>query len=181
VDEDAELLRRFGAGDADAFVSFYRRNLPIVLAFFVRRTDDPELTADLTAEAFAAALIAARRFRPGGTSARAWLLGIASHKLVDSRRRGRVEDRARRRLRLEPLTIDDLDMERVIDLSSRDAAALGTAIQGLPDEQREAVFARIVDERSYAEIAAEMHCSEMVVRQRVSRGLKHLRSRFKET
>jgi RNA polymerase sigma-70 factor (ECF subfamily) len=178
-----ELLRRHGAGDPDAFVAYYRRNLAGVLSFFLRRTGDPELTADLTAEVFAAALVAAARFRPGEAPARAWLYGIASHKLSDSRRRGRVEDQARRRLALQPLLIDDIDLARVEEIASRDreAAGLESAIAGLPDEHRDAVLARVVDERSYAEIAAEMQCSEMLVRQRVSRGLKQLRSRIKES
>lgn len=73
VGEDDELLRRFAEGDASAFVAFYRRHLAEVLAYFVRRTGDPELTADLTAEVFAAALLAAERYRPGERPALAWL------------------------------------------------------------------------------------------------------------
>ncbi len=98
ISTDDELLARFAAGDAEAFVRFYRRHLAAVLGFFLRRTRDPELTADLTAEVFAAALVAAGRYRPGERPALAWLYGIAAHKLADSRRRGRVEDDARRRL-----------------------------------------------------------------------------------
>jgi RNA polymerase sigma-70 factor (ECF subfamily) len=181
--EDEDLLARHGAGDPDAFVAYYRRNLSAVLSFFLRRTGDPELTADLTAEVFAAALIAAPRFKPGETPAQAWLYGIASHKLSDSRRRGRVEDQARRRLALQPLSIDDLDLERVEEIAGRDrdAVVLDSAMTALPDEQREAIRARVLEERSYAEIAAEMDCSEMLVRQRVSRGLKTLRSRIKDS
>jgi RNA polymerase sigma-70 factor (ECF subfamily) len=181
--EDEELLRRHGAGDTDAFVAYYRRNLPAVLSFFLRRTGDPELTADLTAEVFAAALIAAPRFQPGDTPAQSWLYGIASHKLSDSRRRGRVEDQARRRLALQPLLVDDVDLERVEEIAGRDrdTAKLENALTGLPDEQRDAIRARVLDERSYAEIAAEMDCSELLVRQRVSRGLKALRSRIKDS
>ena len=62
---DEDLLARFVDGDAEAFVAFYQRHLPAVLGFFLRRTGDPELTADLTAEVFAAALLAAERYRPG--------------------------------------------------------------------------------------------------------------------
>ena len=178
---DEDLLRRHAAGDPDAFVAFYRRNLPRVLAFFLRRTGDPELTADLTAEVFAAALIAAPRFHPGETPASSWLYGIAAHKLSDSRRRGRVEDHARRRLAMEPLRIDDLELERVEEIASRTSTELESAMAQLPEEQRAALLARVVDERDYPEIAAEMNCSELLVRQRVSRGLRHLRSRIKES
>ena len=39
----------------------------------------------------------------------------------------------------------------------------------------------MVDERGYGEIAAELQCSESVVRQRVSRGLAALRTRLGAT
>jgi RNA polymerase sigma factor (sigma-70 family) len=181
-DEGAELLSRFVAGDPKAFVAFYRLNLPAVVSFFLRRTGDREVTADLTAEVFAAALIAARGYDPARRPALAWLHGIASHKLADSRRRGRVEDEARRRLAMEPLVLTDEALDRVEALASAEASreALEAAVASLPAEQREAVLARVVGERSYPEIAAEMACSEMVVRQRVSRGLRALRARLEE-
>jgi DNA-directed RNA polymerase specialized sigma24 family protein len=58
---------------------------------------------------FAAVLIASGRYRRGGAPASAWLFGIAQHKLVSSRRRGTVEDRARRRLRMAPIELEDED------------------------------------------------------------------------
>jgi RNA polymerase sigma-70 factor (ECF subfamily) len=182
-DESGALLLRFVAGEPDAFVAFYRLNLGAVVAFFLRRTGDREVTADLAAEVFAAALIAAPRYDPDARPALAWLHGIASHKLADSRRRGRVEDEARRRLALEPLVFNDAALERVEEIASAEAGrdALEGAVEALPVEQRDAVLARIVGERSYPEIAAQMACSEMLVRQRVSRGLKALRSRLEES
>ncbi len=72
-----------------------------------RRTSDPELAADLGAEVFAAVLASSARYRPRKAPAHAWLFGIAEHKLASSRRRGRVEDRARRRLRMAPIELED--------------------------------------------------------------------------
>ena len=94
-------------GDEDAFVAVYRGYLPLVLRWSLRETRNRELAADLTAEVFAAALTAARRYRPERGSVAAWLLGIARNKLAESRRRGRIEDSARRRLRLEPWSLTD--------------------------------------------------------------------------
>ena len=180
---DDELLAAYAGGDPEAFVAFYRRHLAAILSFFLRRTGDPELTADLTAEVFAAALLAAERYRPGDRPALAWLYGIASHKLADSRRRGRVQDDARRRLALEPLSLEDADLARVEELAGAagEGVALTQAVAALPASQRDAVLARVVDERPYPEIAADMSCSELLVRQRVSRGLRTLRSQLKET
>src|SRR3954452_21866183 len=58
---DTELLC---APDTRSFELFYRRHFEAVLGFFARRTRDAELSADLTAETFAAALAGRRRFRP---------------------------------------------------------------------------------------------------------------------
>lgn len=55
-----------------------------------------------------------------------------------------------------------------------------SALAALPPDQREAVEARIVDEREYADIALAARTSESVVRKRVSRGLAGLRSRLEE-
>lgn len=175
---DDELLARFVEGEPEAFVTFYRRHLAAILGFFLRRTRDAELTADLTAEVFAAALVAARRYRPGEQPALAWLYGIAAHKLADSRRRGRVEDDARRRLALAPLAIDDEDLARVQEMA--DSGAAETALRSLPAGQRDAVLARVVEERPYDEIADQMQCSVLLVRQRVSRGLRAPRGQMKE-
>ena len=53
-DENDEML--LVAGDAASFERFYVRHVDEMLGFFVRRTRDAELAADLTAETFAAAL-----------------------------------------------------------------------------------------------------------------------------
>jgi RNA polymerase sigma-70 factor (ECF subfamily) len=76
---------------------------------------------------------------------------------------------------MEPLSLDDEALARINDLD--DEPAFG-ALEDLPDEQRAAVSGRVVDELSYAELAQRMRCSESVVRQRVSRGLRTLRNRL---
>ena len=67
--------------------------------------------------------------------------------------------------------------EELID-ARRLAGSASALVADLPPEQREAVLARVVDERSYAAIATELRCSEALVRQRVSRGLAALRRRL---
>src|ERR1700753_4174549 len=99
--------------DGAAFTAFYQRYERTMLAFFLRRTHDAEVAADLTAEVFAAVLLACRRYRPGAAPDSAGLFAIAQNKLADSRRRGRVEDAARRRLGMAPIVLDDDDLRRV--------------------------------------------------------------------
>ena len=177
--EDDNQLLAAAPRNAGAFAEFYRRYEDLMLAFFLRRTGDPELAADLTAEVFAGALEACPRYRPGGAPASAWLFAIAQHKLIDSLRRGVVEDRARRRLHMDPLALDDEDIARIEELATEDEV-LRELFDRLPADQRDAVRARVLEERSYEEIAARLRCSPGVARKRVSRGLAQMREQITE-
>jgi RNA polymerase sigma factor (sigma-70 family) len=170
TDEDLLL-----SDDPEDFGRFYDRYVDMLLGYFARRTHDPEVAADLTAETFAAALVARRRFRRATTPAVAWLFGIAQHKLADYRRRGAAEDRMRRRLGMERVPVGEEDAE-LITLLGRDAA--WQLIDELPPDQREAVRAHVLEDRAYGEIAIEESASEAVVRKRVSRGLGALRQKM---
>ncbi|HEX4733327.1 MAG TPA: RNA polymerase sigma factor [Thermoleophilaceae bacterium] len=179
--DDAALLAAV-AREPEAFATFYDRYADSVFAFLLTRTRRRDLAADLTAETFAAALASAARYRGTAPTAAPWLFGIARNKMLDSFRRRRVEDAARRRLGMEPLVLSDDDLaelEARLDLAQHEEW-LREALASLPDEQRAALLARVVDEREYGEIAAEVACSPAVIRQRVSRGLATLRSRFSE-
>ncbi len=176
---DDDLLLATAEGDAEAFAVFYRRHVGEVLGFLARRTRSYELAADLAGETFAAALLGCRRYRPGGAPALGWLLGIAHNKLRESARRGRIDQRARERLGIPPLALGDEDLIRVEELASAGELALAL-LEQLPAAQRDAVRARVLDERGYEELATEMDCSQQVVRQHVSRGLKRLRTLIKE-
>jgi RNA polymerase sigma factor (sigma-70 family) len=170
---DAELLS-LTASDPEAFAAFYRRHVAAVLAYARRRTRSTELALDLTAEVFAAALVGSRRYRQSGDGgAGAWLYGIARNKLADSARRGQVEDRARRRLRMQPIETSDAGLAR-LDQEIDPSGLLST----LPDDQRDAVRSRVIEEQGYEEIAERLQCSPQVVRKRVSRGLAALRARM---
>lgn len=172
---DERLLAAIAVNDGAAFSDFYRRHLPAVLAYLIRATGDPERAADLAAEVFAAVLIAAPRYRPEGESAGPWVLGIARNKLRESLRRGRVEAKARKQLGLGAIALEDEDLERVEALADQGMGRLAQLVEQLPEEERFAVRSRVIDERSYRDIATELQCSEMVIRKRVSRGLGRIR------
>ncbi len=177
--DDRQLLERIASGDGHAFGVFYRRHLDSVVAFFRRRVAQPELAFDLAAETFAAVVAGAGSYE-GLAPPAAWLFGIARNKLRESLRRGRVEDAARRRLGMEPIQLDDDDLERVEERAAAGSAALARELAQLPEATRTVLLARVVDERGYDEIATELSCSEQVVRQRVHRGLARLRAGLKE-
>src|ERR1700689_2364672 len=131
---DNQLLE-LSLEDPDAFGAFYDRFEEELLAFFMRATQRGELAADLTAEVFAAALASAGLFRAELGSARGWLFGIARHELADTWQRGRVEDRARRRLGLDPQILTDEALERVEEVASRASQDALQLVGSLPHEQ----------------------------------------------
>jgi RNA polymerase sigma factor (sigma-70 family) len=170
-DSDAALL----TGAPEEFGAFYLRHEADVLGFFLRRVGGADLAADLCAETFARALESRGSFDPARGEARAWVFGIAHHVLAASLEHGRVLDEARTRLALEPLVIDDDDIARLAELADEPAVR---ALEELPSEQREAIAGRVVDERGYGELAATLRCSQSLVRQRVSRGLRAMRDQL---
>jgi RNA polymerase sigma factor (sigma-70 family) len=178
---DRQLLEEARGGHGEMFEIVYRRHHAVVLAFLARRVQQPELAADLLAETFASLLALVRdpqRVVPPIPVA--WLLVTARNLLIDSHRRGTVDDRARRRLAMRPVVLDDRDLERVEEISAETDLMRELALRLDPD-QLQALRARVLDEREYAEIAAQLKCSESVVRKRVSRALGVLRRAMEGT
>jgi RNA polymerase sigma factor (sigma-70 family) len=169
---DDELLAAT-RDDPEAFGVFYSRHVDFTIAFLERSTGDLETALDLTAEVFAAALVASHRYRPGEAPARAWLIGIARNKRADAHQRRGRERSTRERLGMPHREFSDAEIERV-ELSADAADGYAAGLAELPPDQREAVVARVIEERDYAEIAADAGTSQATVRQRVSRGLTRL-------
>ena len=180
--DDEQLLAATARGDAEAFATLLPAPSRVwSTGFCLRATGDRELAADLSGEVFAVALAVVRPLRAAHMSAAPWLIGIAQNKVRESRRRGRVQDAVRRRLQIRPLALDDEDLLRVEELAAGAAGAIAAAVDALPHAERDAVRARVVEERDYRELAAEMRCSESVVRQRVSRGLARVRAQLAQS
>ena len=163
--------------DVEEFDDFYLRESEGLLVFFARRTLDPEAALDLMAETFASAYLGWRGLRGDSREERqAWLYTIARRRLSRYLRRGRVERRALRRLGIQtPLAHED-DLALIEQRAG--LAQLRVALSGelarLSVEQRRALDLRIVQERSYAEVASDLGISELAARARVSRGLRAL-------
>jgi RNA polymerase sigma-70 factor (ECF subfamily) len=169
-------LLRGSRRDPERFGQFFDRYYDEVMQFFWLRTADAEVAADLTAETFAGALAGLERFDTNRGTPAAWLFGIADKQLRQWLRRGRVDQRARNRVRLDPIRFDEAGYERVEalrDIRSM-VAPLANAMAALPEAVRRAVELRVLDELEYAAVAHQLGCSEGAARVRVSRGLKQI-------
>jgi RNA polymerase sigma-70 factor, ECF subfamily len=178
---DSELLGAVKR-DPDAFRIFYERHVSWIFSWFRRQTSNVEDAMDLTAETFAQALRATPRFRQSRAdedgSARGWLFGIARNLLLVYLRERRTADRARCRLGIPWWDYALEELERVEDEADCAALApqLGAALDRLSPHNRKALELRVLDDRPYSEIAAQLGCTQVTARSRVFRALASVKS-----
>lgn len=175
---DAELIRR-ARKDPEALSELYGRYHSPLYAWFRSRLPEAE-ASELTAELFAQVALSLRRFRDeAGGTAGPWLFGIARNLLRRYHERGRLEVEARARLGM-PIRSYDLETDEVDQ--RLDATALrpelASALDALPQEQRDALELRVLHERPYDQIATALGCTETAARLRVMRALGRLARSF---
>ncbi len=178
---DAQLLKA-AKQDPEAFREFYDRYAVWISSWFMRHTGSEPASLDLTAETFAQAWHASRRFRDlaDGNGA-PWLFGIARNLLRQYHKHNRIESAARERLGLQPSHAECEDYERVDDRSEAGALAplLRRAVRALPADQRRALELRIVHQLSYEAVAGRLGCTQNAARLRVSRALRAVTTQMK--
>jgi len=167
-----------GAGDdaAARFERVYRANVDAVTAYFARRSADPHLVADLTADTFVTAITSFGSFDPGKGTARSWVFGIARHVYAaHCEAYGQQRDRLQRlagRRDLEPDQVEEL-LDRIdAERAGRD---LVTGLGLLPDRDRALV--ELVDLAGLRpkEAAAVLGVTPGAVRMRLMRARAQLR------
>lgn len=172
---DADLLQALRREPQAVGVLYDRYALRLVR--YLQQAGAGDQTAlDATQETFARLIVSGKRVRTADDgSLWPWLATTGRNLVRDWQRRGAVDARARRRLGLAFAGDESGDALARVD-GVRLRGKLLLALGRLPDDQRLAVAARIVDELDYAEIAAAGGASEPTVRQRVSRGLRAMQT-----
>jgi RNA polymerase sigma-70 factor (ECF subfamily) len=169
-DPDDLLVARITAGDRDAFAELYRRHRSDVCRFAAHMSGSATLAEDIVHEAFVAVMGSASRYRPGVTTVKLWLLGIARNHVR----------RARTLRPTVPLPDDEtnahaaeltIETDPVGDIARRrDVGALRRAVVALPVRYREAVVLCDLHELSYADAAVAIGCAIGTIRSRLHRG-----------
>lgn len=163
------------------FAELYARHQRGLLAFFMRRTFDAEVSVDLVAETFAQAFSGRRRFRGTTQDAEAALLYTVARRLLSRYyRHGRAERDALERLGVARAQLDDESLARIEELAgvATMRGLIAEHLRALSLEHREALALRVVDELAYPDIAARLGVSEQTARARVSRALRTLNRRL---
>jgi RNA polymerase sigma factor (sigma-70 family) len=165
-----------GSGAATEFERLYRANVDAVTAYFARRTADPQLVADLTADTFVAVITGFQSFDPRKGTARAWLFGIAGHVYAAhcqaySHQQHKLQRLAGRR---------ELDQDQVEELLERiDAERAGRGLLAelarLPERDRAVIDLVDIAGLRPQEAAAALGLTPGTVRMRLMRARGRLR------
>jgi RNA polymerase sigma-70 factor (ECF subfamily) len=177
ADPDPDLADVLAAqADRAAFATLYRRYLDRVYGYAFYQLGDHHDAEDATERTFLAALRGIPEFRDRGSTFRAWLFRIAHNSIANAHR-------ARARRRTDPLPdafeppAPDADPAGLIALADemRDVRA---AIAGMPDDRRQVILLRFVDDLSTVEIAEVLDRSQGAVRVLLHRSLRDLAARL---
>jgi RNA polymerase sigma-70 factor (ECF subfamily) len=182
---DQLLVERAQAGDKHAFellVAKYQRKLARLLSRFVR---DAAEVDDVAQEAFIKAYRALPSFR-GESAFYTWLyrIGIntAKNYLVAQGRRAptSTEFDAQDAESFEDAgQLRDINTPESLLQSKQIGETINAAMDGLPDELRNAIVLREIDGLSYEEIAEAMSCPIGTVRSRIFRAREAVAEKLK--
>lgn len=166
----ADAMGRYADGDPRAFDHVYRELAPVVRACLHRWTG-PSHVDDLCQKTFLRVHRARARYRPGAPVG-AWVLTIARNLAIDElRKRGTRRDRPTREGELPEIAVDPPEPESDAEV----IAAVRDAVAQLPESQRRVIQMHKLEERPFAEIAAELGIKEGAARVRAHRAYDKLR------
>ncbi len=176
--QEVRDLSAAGDGDRAAFGRLVEMHFGGIYGLLFRMVGNPEDAEDLAQEVFVRAWKSLGSIS-AGEALRPWLTRIAVNLFYDHlRKRGR----GLRVVELDPLAADPggREMEPFEELDSRESQALlGAAIERLPERLQAAVILRVVEGRSYEEVASAMGLKQQTVRGHVAKG-RQLLMRFLE-
>ena len=174
--QEARDLSMAQAGDREAFGRLVEKHFGGIYGLLIRMVGSPEDAEDLAQEVFVRAWKSLASISTGD-ALRPWLTRIAVNLFYDHlRKRGR----GLKMVELDPLAADPggRELEPFEELDGRESQALlAAAIERLPERLQAAVILRVVEGRSYAEVATSMGLKQQTVRSHVAQG-RQLLMRF---
>ena len=175
---DAELMRRMGRSDREAFAQLYDRFSRPLFATALRILHNSAEAEDIVQDVFLALWEKAAAFESGRGSAFAWAVTLTRNRAID-----RVRMRKRRSELLAETTAEDAgtqpsdagpDSADGLVLKEQ-AGAVRAAVAALPADQQRAVELAFFSGLTQQEIAEKLREPLGTVKARIRRGLLRLR------
>ncbi len=168
-DDDAALLVAFAAGDPHAAKALVARLGPMVFAMAHRMLGNRAEAEDVAQDALVRLWKIAPDWDPDRAKVTTWLYRVTSNLCIDRLRKRQRFSGEEVPEQVDPQPLPDRRMQ---DDQRRDA--LQTALNALPDRQRQAVVLRQIEGLANPEIAKIMDTSVEAVESLTSRGKRAL-------
>lgn len=169
---DAEVVARVLAGDQEHYALLVRRYQEMLYRHALGMVGDPDAAADLVQDSLVKGYTSLSRCQDPARFG-AWVFRILRNRCLDylkDRRRGNqsLEDEASFAVASDD---PDLDLDR-----AEARRAVTTALEALPEAQREAFLLKHVDGRSYEEMEEMLGASVSALKMRVKRAREALQA-----
>ena len=173
--DDAEVGRRFAAGDERALAVAYERWAGLVHGMAVRALGSTVDAEDVTQQVFVSAWTGRSGYRPEHGPLPAWLVGITRHRIADAfARRRRVE-----RERLATAAMPDADrVSTRFESGSDDRVVLLDELARIGEPQRGIMELAFFHDLTHEQIAARTGLPLGTVKSHIRRTLVRLRTRL---
>jgi RNA polymerase sigma-70 factor, ECF subfamily len=166
---DIELMRRFGAGEREAFAALVRRHQHSLMNFFRRLGADIHGAEDCAQETFLRLFRYGDRYRPSASFG-VFLYTLARHAWVDW---------SRRDARWRKAALNNGEKAEARSASWIDERLdLAEALEALPEHLRWVVALSVYQGLRYAEIAAVLEIPLGTVKSRMFHAIRKLRENF---
>lgn len=170
---DLGLLREIADGSGEALGLFYDRHASLVLGLLCRILGDRNEAEEVLQEVFLQVWKSARRYDPGRSSPRGWLLLLARSRALDrhrgtTARRRREVEAARSEHSVAPLGTRRLEL-------SESRRRIGSALDRLPPEQRRVIELAFYEGLTQTQIAEKLGAPLGTVKSRALLAMKKLR------
>ncbi|SEP29891.1 RNA polymerase sigma factor [Trujillonella endophytica] len=175
--DDAEVGRRFAAGDEQALVLAYQRWSGQVHGMAVRAFGPGPDAEDVTQQVFVSAWTGRTGYRPESGPLPAWLVGVCRHKIADTWAR---RDRQRRLAEAAAADAEARPAQgaRPLDAAVADRVLLLDELERIDQPQRGIIELAFFDDLTHAQIAARTGLPLGTVKSHIRRTLERLRSRL---
>jgi RNA polymerase sigma-70 factor, ECF subfamily len=171
---EAELVEKCRSGDRDAWEIIVRRRHSRIYNLAYRFTGRFDEAEDLTQEVFLKVYRTLHSYRPESGSLETWMVRVARNHFIDHYRKHKTE-----RLQTDPLESDGHPSISVVTRTDNPGQAfdrqeaakrIHSLLAQLPEDQREAVVLRDLEELTYEEITEILGVPIGTVKSRINRG-----------
>jgi len=173
---DNHIMQKVSQGDIDQLGLLFEKYRRPLYGYFLNRTRDRTMSEDLVQMVFFRILKYRTKFGGHGQFA-VWMYQIARNVMLDALKKKRKQPVSQD---LNTLNITDDETGENRFLGNERLLLLRSALEALPEEQREVLSLSRFQGMKYREIGEIMGCSEGTVKVRVFRAIRALKTKYME-